>query len=398
MGCIYRLKNSPYWWFKYTGADGRPQYESSRSTDHATAKSMLAEREGKLAQGVPVTAAVGRLKFKDAAADVVNDFKINRRKSFDEVERRIRLHLMPFFGRCRMVEIDTAMIRRYIAKRQADTITTRKARTVTHADGRRETLPAETKPVSNAEINRELQTLQRCFTLAVEEGRLLHSPHVPKLKENNVRRGFLDAAQLQDVLTLLPADLRPVIQFTYITGWRIGSEVLPLTWSHVDFDAGEVRLDTSKNGEGRVFPMNDDLHALLRARYREHERLKKAGHICPLVFFRLVAEGRGGEKKPQPIRSLAKAWRSACERAGYPGRLLHDLRRSGVRNMIRRGVPEAVAMRLVGHKTRSMLDRYNIVDSRDLREAADRLNGMVGSLDKQDSRATSLGLGGRRFR
>ena len=192
MGCVYHLKNSPFWWIKYIGADGRPQYESSRSTDHQTAKTMLAEREGKLAAGVPVTAAVGRLKFKGAAADLLNDFKIHARKSENKVECRLRLHLLPYFGRCRMVEIDTAMIRRYIAKRQADTIIIRKARTIRHRDGRREGLPEITKPVSPAEINRELQILKRCFNLAVEEGRLLYTPHVPMLREDNVRKGFLD--------------------------------------------------------------------------------------------------------------------------------------------------------------------------------------------------------------
>ncbi len=50
----------------------------------------------------------------------------------------------------------------------------------------------------------------------------------------------------------LPADLCPVIEFAYVTGWRIASEVLPLEWRHVDFQGGEVRLHagTTKNGEG----------------------------------------------------------------------------------------------------------------------------------------------------
>jgi len=47
------------------------------------------------------------------------------------------------------------------------------------------------------------------------------------------------------------------VTFAYVTGWRVDSEVLPLQWRHVDFGAGEIRLDpgTTKNGEGRMFPM-----------------------------------------------------------------------------------------------------------------------------------------------
>jgi integrase len=400
MGCIYRLKNSPFWWIKYIGADGKPQYESSKTSDHNAAKDMLKLREGKLAEGVPVTAAVGRLKLKDAAADLVNDFRVNNRKSLDEVERRLRLHLLPYFGRLRMAEIDTALVRRYIAKRQSDRIVVQQARAIAHRDGRREELPEVTKPVSSAEINRELQILKRCFNLAKEEGRLLHVPHIPTLEENNARKGFLDAAQLQDVLAFLPVELRPVIQFAYITGWRIASEVLPLTWSRVDFDAGEVRLDTSKNGAGRVLPMNDDLRALLKSQQREHERLMKGGHLVPWVFVRMVAEGRGGPKKPQRIISFNKAWKAACAQAGHPGIVPHDLRRSAVRNMIRRGVPEGIAMRLVGHKTRAMLDRYNIIDGRDLREAVDRLTGVAGNVEVKPrvKQAAVVGIGVRRSR
>jgi integrase len=72
---------------------------------------------------------------------------------------------------------------------------------------------------------------------------------------------------------------------------------------------------------------------LLKAQQCERERLKKAGHIVPWVFFRIVAEGRRGPKKPRQILTLTKAWRAACAAAGHPGIILHDLRRSAVRNM-----------------------------------------------------------------
>jgi len=97
------------------------------------------------------------------------------------------------------------------------------------------------------------------------------------------------------------------------------------------------------------------------------------------VFVRLVAAGRGGPKKAQRIVSLTKAWKAACAAAGCPGRIPHDLRRTAVRNMVRRGVPERVAMQLTGHKTRSIFERYNIVSAGDLRTAAVQLSGLTGT-------------------
>ena len=176
-----------------------------------------------------------------------------------------------------------------------------------------------------------------------------------------------------------------MLTFAYITGWRIPSEILTLEWRQIDFMGGEVRLDpgTTKNDDGRVFPMTDDLRALLETQHVEHVRLKKAGQIVPWVFFRMVANGRGGEKQLKPIRAFNKAWKAACVAAGCPGRIPHDLRRTAVRNMVRRGVPERVAMQLTGHKTRSVFERYNIVSDGDLRTAAKQLRGLTGTIQGQ---------------
>jgi integrase len=95
------------------------------------------------------------------------------------------------------------------------------------------------------------------------------------------------------------------------------------------------------------------------------ERFQRStGTICPWVFHRQGA----------PIKSFADAWRTACTRAGCPGKIPHDLRRTAVRNLIRAGITESLAMTLTGHQTRSVFDRYNIISSRDLQDAATLLN------------------------
>ncbi len=373
------------WWIRYS-RNGKRYEESSRSAKKGAAIALLKSREGDGAGG-RVTPKVSRFRFEEAAADILNDYRSNGKKSIDEVQRRIDKHLAPFFGGRRLTAID-ADIRAYVAQRQADTEMIHRAYTVTRKDGTIRQVPERRRPiagVSSAEINRELTILKRIFSLAIQAEKLLHKPHIPLLREDNTRTGFFEREQLESVRGHLPAPLRPVVEFAYITGWRITSEILPLEWRQIDLKAGEIRFDagTTKNREGRVFPMTDDLRALLETQHAEHLRLKQAGQIEPWVFFRMVAEGRGGPKKPQPIKRFDKAWKAACIAAGCPGRIPHDFRRTAIRNMVRRGVPERVAMQLAGHKTRSVFERYNIVSDGDLRTAATQLRGLTGTKQGQ---------------
>ena len=286
----------------------------------------------------PQDPKVGRLRFEEAAADVVNDYISNGKRSLTDLQCRIRKHLAPVFGGRRMAAIETADVRAFIVTRQA-------------------------AQASNGEINRELTALKRRFNLALQGDKLLRKPHIPMLKEHNVRTGFFERHEFDSICRHLSEVVRRMLTVAYITGWRIPSEIQTLEWRQVDFVAGEVRLDpgTTKNDDGRVFPMTAELRAVFDQQWRVTQATAKTGgRICPYVFH------RSGE----PVKSFVTAWQTACRKAGCPGRIPHDFRRTAVRNLVRAGFPERVAMQLTGHKTRSVFERYNIVSSGDLRSAA----------------------------
>jgi integrase len=243
--CIYRHKGRPTYWIKYKSA-GQWQYESSHSTREADAVRLLRLREGDTAKGIPVTSQVGRLKYDEARDDLINYHKVNGRDT-KKLEGRIKKHLTPFFTGKKMTEITGAAINAYIAARLKD----------------------DAKP---ATINRELAWLKHMYSLANKAGKLMTRPHIALLRENNARQGFFEPEHLRDVLKHLPEELRPVVKFAYITGWRVKSEVLTREWRHVDLKAGEVRLEpgTTKNKEGRTFPFTTELRTLLEAQHAEH--------------------------------------------------------------------------------------------------------------------------------
>ncbi len=207
-------------------------------------------------------------------------------------------------------------------------------------------------------------------------------PEFPRLKAANIRTGFFEPDDFAALLTELPEYVRPVVEFAAFTGWRVPSEVLPLTWDRVDWAAGVVTLDvgTTKTGEGRTFPFAvlPPLKALLeRQRERATEFAKRTGRLVPWVF----------PHDGQPIRAFYTARHGACRRAAIVkrgnleevvrpallGRVPHDFRRTAVRNLVRAGVPEHIATKLSGHKTRDIFDRYDIVSERDLSEGVAKL-------------------------
>jgi integrase len=213
------------------------------------------------------------------------------------------------------------------------------------------------------------------FSLAVQAGKLLQRPHIPMLVERNVRKGFFERSQFEAVRGRLAPMYQGLVTLAYYTGWRINSELLTLEWRQVDRDAGVIRLEpgTTKNREGRLFKYAElpEVVAAVEGLWARHEALAQAGTLTPLVFCR---------RRGQRVLTFWKRWRTACAAAGCPGRIPHDFRRTAVRNLNRAGVPETVAMKITGHRTRSVFDRYDITSEEDLAEASRKLQVLTGTI------------------
>jgi integrase len=359
-GSIYERPGTALLWIKFYDAQGRPHRESTGTANLQEAKGRLAIRMGAIAKGEPIAINPTRVTVGELLDDLKNDYTTNGKVLGAIAPGLARLR--EAFGRWRAAELTTAALRAYIAQHQ---------RSETHPEG-----------LSNATLNRDLSALRRAYSLAAQgtPPKVIVKPFFPMLKEAPPRRGFFERDQFEAVRLHLPADLQPVATFEYLTGWRNESEVYRLTWEHVRFTEGVVRLNPgeAKNDEAREFPFTAELRALLLEQRERTEGLqRKLGRIIPWVFHR---NGR-------PVKDMRRTWEAACTAAGLPGRYQHDFRRTAVRNLVRAGVPERVAMQLTGHKTRSVFERYNIVSEGDLRAA-------VAKLDQ--AAETSAGVGVRR--
>jgi integrase len=344
-GSIY--KRGSTWWIRYSH-HGHEFRESSGSDDERVAFKLLKQRLRQTGGTHFVGPAEERLKFDDLAEMLLTDYEVNGRRSLDKLNCRMK-HLSSYFGLVRAVDITADRVQHYVVERQQE-------------------------GAKSATINRELAALKRAFALAVKASKLGYAPHIALLEEQNARQGFVDHDQFLPLREQLPEHLRDPISFLYLSGWRV-SEMRLLEWKDVDLSGRIVRLrpELSKNKRGRVLPLMGELAEIID-RARAERRLD-----CPFVFHR----------SSRPLKDFRSAWLAACKKAGLSPLLVHDLRRTAVRNFVRAGISEKVAMELTGHKTRSVFDRYNIVSESDLRSAVDRVGQY---LDKRPLQQTVIPL------
>lgn len=370
-GCLIRPKNKDgkpgIILCQYT-LDGVRKTESTRTRNEHEAQAFLNRRLGLIADDALDVATIGRdgaYLFEHAAA-AYNEDQINRQNgSAHDNARIIELHLKEAFGVRRLDAITTRDVAIYINRK----------------------LRAGLKLAS---VNAHLAVLRRLMNLAREHGRL-RGGAVIKLKDpQNARRGFFEREQFDRVVAHAPAWLVDPITVAYYTGWRFTSELATLTPEQVDMRTRTMCLYTSKNGEPRLFPFGQ-FPALVEVFERAHADRRarvKAGLPVPATLFHV--DGLALHVNPAKSkrygglrRCVKRAWLDAVKAAGCPGRIMHDFRRTAVRNLVRAGVPNKVAMELTGHRTLCVFERYNIVDERDLHAA-------VGTLATYHGQASTL--------
>lgn len=355
----------------YYDADHLRQYETIHGAFEDAQRELLS-RLSDVAKGIPVSSKPNTVLFGELCADVVKHYQVNELASESDIEARYRLHITPALGKKKAATITTAQLNSYILKRKAE----------------------GAKPGT---VNRELEAIRRAYKLALAGRKIHHMPHIPRVKENNVRQGFFTRDEVDRLCRHLPAPYDAFTLFAFLTGWR-KDEIRNLKWANVDFIAGVIRLEpgSTKNGEGRSFPMSDELRVLLAETKR---RATASANDAPRTASGMVAQRMPATAKQfpvdyvfavagRPILEFRKNWKTACHKAGLPciysteGKLLkavrifHDLRRSAVRELVRvQGLSEREAMMLTGHLTRSVFDRYSIVNERDLEGIRAKLNG-----------------------
>lgn len=332
-GSVYSIKGSSVLWIKYY-RNGVPIRESSGSSKVKAAEKLLRLRIGAISSGTYVPLQVTKTLVSELGEDLLREYRINEQKSADDLETRWDLHIKPFFGHLRAIEVTSSLVGAYIDARQKE-------------------------GAENATINRELAALKRMFSLARQSTppKINAAPYIAMLKENNIRTGFLESKQHDNLAAetgKIGLWLRAMFEVGYTYGWR-HEELLALRVRQINLSGGTIRLEpgTTKNDQGREVSMTLPVKILLSQCIHD----KTADDY---VFTREDGE---------PVRDFRGSWAKVCEAARVPGLLFHDLRRTAARNLRRAGVAEGVIMKIGGWKTRSVFERYAIVSQGDIRDA-----------------------------
>jgi integrase len=293
-----------------------------------------------------------------------------------------------------------------VIERDATFLPGRKAALLTTTDFETYRKRHAAKGVSQRTINYRFALIRAAFNLETKRTPSCVAkdkvPYIPFVSVDNVREGFLEYDDHFALLAELPPSLKALFVIAFHSGCRLG-EVLNMRWADVDFKNRIIRLPKTKNGKKRNLPFWGSIEAHLKA---QKERRDAHHEACEHVFFWMVEDcilspKNGGVRVAPgaPIQDFRATWANAVKRAHKTnanvkeGLLFHDLRRSGVRVMIQdAGIPEAQAMLISGHETRTMLERYNIVSLKNVQDAGAKLDAWSRTRE-QTSKPTELANG-----
>lgn len=345
-GFGYLYKRGRLWWIRYS-VRSKDFRESSGSERERDAMKLLKKRWQEVGKGRFIGPSEDRVLIDDLFQTLQDDYAINGRRSARMLKYRLR-HLRSSFGGMKAIDVTEDLIERYKVTRLAETTERGK------------------KQVRPATVNRELAALRKAFSLAVRQKRIGAARIVTMLEENNARQGFVEVKDFEAIVSHLPEYLRDFSWFAYLTGWRKG-ELQTLAWADVNREATTIllRQEHSKNKESRLLPLVGELAEIIERRWQARVIEDDDGSTRLAEFVFHCSDGSA-------VGDFRHAWATACTKAGMPGLLFHDLRRSAVRNFDRSGVGQAVAMKITGHKTLSVYQRYRIVNEKDMQEALQR--------------------------
>lgn len=309
----------------------------------ATAKQTPGATRGRGAERAALPKEARARTLVDGKALIEASFGLKENRSLDRMLQAYA-HLEAYFGDKLLAQILSGDCAEYCEARRLEVAT---------ANGK----------IGNGTLRYELSILRRILNLAYNNHYIDQVPKIELPPEATPRQGFFEVDAFVAVLAELPVALRNPLRFALMTGWRFNSEILGLKWSQVDFTRGHVTLTKAETKEkfDRVFPFRKfpKLRALLQEQ-RELTDAFEADHPSDRVLW--VFHNQGARLS----KNYHDAWDRACERAGHPDKLVHDLRRTTTRNLAKAGVATPTAMRLVGHRTMSTHLRYQIVEQPDL--------------------------------
>jgi integrase len=307
---------------------------------------------GEIALGQRPSREFDKTTFEDLKELYWSNFEKRGKRDRRRAEIAIA-HLEKVFKGCKAVGITEKTIEKYELMRLKD----------------------ETSPTT---INRELSVLNSMLHLGVRH-KVVSADRMPVIEmhsPSDPRQGFIEREQLEKLIAVVPEWFKSVLTFAFQTGWR-REEILGLQWNSIDLKERQITLPgrKSKNGKARPIYADDVIFKVLEE--QKQKQIEDGAESFPFVFHRIRSTGgsrteRKENRHPERIGEFKKIWAKACKKTGFEGLLFHDLRRSGIREMVRSGYSERVAMEISGHKTRIVFDRYNIVSLEDQKAAAKR--------------------------